>query len=89
MANRHKKEEVSAYLDRARDYGGSHHDNVQARFDRLVDERVTDPVRRRDLKDLYPVVADRCLARYRPSLNIKDSDLPYDIESVASAFLGE
>lgn len=89
MANRYKKEEVSAYLDRARDYCDSHHDSVQARFERLVDQRVSEPARRRDMKDLYPVVADRSLASYRPSLNIKGSDLSLGMEEGASLFLDE
>lgn len=89
MANRYTKEAVSSYLDRARDYCDSHHDSVQSRFESHVDFRIADHARRRDMKDLYPVVIDRSLASYRPSLNIKNSDLSLGMEQGAAAFLDE
>lgn len=89
MANKYTKEKVSAYLDRARDYCDSHHDSVQSRFERHVKLHISDVARQRDMQDLYPVVADRTLRSFRPSLNVRKNDLSLGMEDGAAAFLDE
>ena len=91
--SRHKtasKEIVLATLERSVNYCNSHHRPVQEMFESTVDSLVTPDscgkefeTRRKDMKALFPVLLDKDLQGFIPSLSI-DQD---QVDLAADAFL--
>ncbi len=77
-----RKELILRKLDESISYCNSHHDPVQERFERVVDlagaraRGVLEPERRMaEMKCLFPVLLDREMRGFVPSLKMNDSEL--------------
>ncbi len=77
-----RKQLIFQKLDEAMNYCNSHHDPVQERFERVVDivfenERgmASSDRRRREMKALFPVLLNRDLRGFVPSLKLTDREL--------------
>ena len=80
-----RKQQILQKLDESMNYCNSHHDSAQERFEHVVDLvfgaecGIAAPEQRRaEMKALFPVLLDRELRGFVPSLKLSDSELALD-----------